>query len=71
MERCAPVLLHIAGAAERVAPAAEPWRTLRATLPRRHCVRSDALPHWSRFVLQTGYTPAGRGEHIEWLTRDE
>jgi hypothetical protein len=71
MERCAPVLLHIADAAERLAPESEPWRTLRATLPRRHRVRNDALPHWSRFVLQTGYTPAGRGEHIEWLMRDE
>jgi hypothetical protein len=71
MERCVPVLLHIADAAGRVASITEPWQTLRATLPRRHRVRLDALPHWSRFVIQTGYTPAGRGDHIEWLTRDE
>jgi hypothetical protein len=71
MERCEPVLLHIAGAAARVAPGQEPWASLRAHLASRRRVRTDALPHWSRFVLQTGYTPAGRGQHIEWLTRDE
>ena len=71
MERCEPVLLHVAGAAARVAPDLEPWAFLRVHLPTRHRVRTEALPHWSRFVLQTGYTPAGRGQHIEWLTRDE
>jgi len=71
MERCEPVLLHIAGAAARVAPDQQPWASLRAHLASRHRVRTDCLPHWSRFVLQTGYTPAGRGHHIEWLTRDE
>jgi hypothetical protein len=71
MERCVPVMLHIAAAAGRISPASEPWRTLREILPRRHHVRSEVLPHWSRFVLQTGYTPAGRGSHVEWLTRHE
>jgi hypothetical protein len=71
MERCEPVLLHIAGAAAQVAPDQEPWAALRAHLISRHHVRTDALPHWSRFVLQTGYTPAGRGHYIEWLNRDE
>jgi hypothetical protein len=71
MERCEPVLLHIAGAAARVAPEQEPWASLRGQVASRHRVRTDALPHWSRFVLQTGYTPEGRGQHIEWLTRDE
>src|SRR5229473_896593 len=51
------------GVARRVAPALEPWRTLRDKLPCRHRVRLDALPHWSRFVLQTGYTRTGRGQH--------
>ncbi len=71
MERCEPILLHIADAARRVAPALEPWRTLRDKLPCRHRVRLDALPHWSRFVLQTGYTRTGRGQHVTWLMRDE
>jgi hypothetical protein len=71
MERCEPILLHIAGAAAQVAPAQEPWASLRAQVVSRRRVRTDALPHWSRFVLQTGYTPNGRGNHIEWLTRNE
>jgi hypothetical protein len=71
MERCEPVLLYIAEAAGRVAPEQEPWASLRAQLASRRRVRTDCLPHWSRFVLQTGYTPEGRGHHVEWLTRDE
>jgi hypothetical protein len=71
MERCEPVLLHIAEAAARLAPGQEPWVSLRAGLESRRRLRTDALPHWSRFVLQTGYTPAGRGRHVEWLVRDE
>jgi hypothetical protein len=71
MERVEPVLLHIAAAAAQVAPNQEPWRSLRTQLTSRRPVRADALPHWSRFVSQTGYTPAGRGAHVEWLTRDE
>jgi hypothetical protein len=71
MERCEFVLLHIAGAAGRVAPEQEPWASLRAQLTSRRQLRTDALPHWSRFVSQTGYTPQGRGPHIEWLTRHE
>jgi hypothetical protein len=71
MERCEPVLLHIAEAAARVAPHQEPWAYVRAHLASRRHPRTDVLPHWSRFVLQTGFTPAGRGQHIEWLSRDE
>jgi len=71
MERVEPVLLHIAAAAERVDAALEPWATLRRLLHPRRTVRPDVLPHWSRFVSQTGYTPAGRGQHIEWLVRNE
>ncbi len=71
MERCEAVLLHIARAAGQVAPEQEPWAALRTELASRRQMRTDALPHWSRFGLQTGYTPAGRGQHIEWLTRNE
>jgi hypothetical protein len=71
MERCEPVLLHIAEAAGRLAPQQEPWASLRTHLSSRHSSRTRALPHWSRFALQTGFTPAGRGQHIEWITRDE
>lgn len=70
-ERCERVFLHIAQAAARVDSDREPWAYLRAQLVSRGDVPTDELPHWSRFVSQTGYTPAGRGQHIEWLTRDE
>jgi hypothetical protein len=70
MERVEPVLLHVATAAERVDSALEPWATLRRLLHPRRRVRTEALPHWTRFaVLQgltrTGYAPAA------WLQRDE
>jgi hypothetical protein len=69
MERVEPVLLYIAEAAARVAPDQEPWVELRARLPRRRKVRTDALPHWSRFVSQTGVTAFGGGPRIDWLCR--
>jgi hypothetical protein len=69
MERVEPILLHIAEAAARVAPAQEPWQTLRSTLPRRHKIKSDSLPHWSRFVSQTGVTGFGGAGRIDWLRR--
>jgi hypothetical protein len=69
MERVEPVLLHIAEAAARVAPAQEPWAWLRAHLPHRRKVRTDDLPHWSRFVSQTGVTDFGGGPRIDWLCR--
>ena len=64
-------MLHIAEVAQKYAPEQEPWATLRKQLSPRHVPRTDALPHWTRLVSQTGYTPAGRGQHIEWLMRDE
>jgi hypothetical protein len=69
MERCEPILLHIAQAPERVAPAQEPWAVLRADLSNRHRVRVEALPHWSRFVSQTGVTAFGGPPRIDWLCR--
>jgi hypothetical protein len=69
MERVEPVLMHIAEAAARVAPAQEPWATLRILLPRRHKIKSDPLPHWSRFVSQTGVTEFGGPPRIDWLRR--
>jgi len=69
MERVEPILLHIADAAERTTPAQEPWAWLRAHLSRRRKVRTEALPHWSRFVSQTGMTAFGGGPRIDWLCR--
>lgn len=69
MERVEPILLHIAEAAERVATDQEPWVWLRAHLPRRRKVRLEMLPHWSRFVSQSGVTAFGGGPRIDWLCR--
>lgn len=69
MERVEPILLHIAEAAARVAPVQQPWAWLRAHLPRRRKVRTDHLPHWTRFVSQTGVTGFGVGPRTDWLCR--
>jgi hypothetical protein len=71
LERCEPVLLHIAAACERFDVNGQPWAFLRARLPGRKVPSTDALPHWSRFVSMTGFTPAGRGLHSQWLERHE
>jgi hypothetical protein len=71
MERVEPALLHVAATAERFAPEAEPWAFLRRHLPQRLPSRPDVLPHWSRFVSQTGVTSFGGGPEIKWLRRHE
>jgi hypothetical protein len=71
MERVEPVLLHIAAIAARFAPGTEPWSYLLSHLPHRLSDRSDSLPHWSRFVSQTGVTPFEGGPDIKWLRRRE
>ncbi len=69
MERVEPVLLHIATVAARFAPEAHPWAYLREHLRQRKPTPPDALPHWSRFVSQTGMTPFRGGPDIKWLWR--
>jgi hypothetical protein len=71
MERADAVLNYIAERAEQVAPVEEPWASLRNSLKPRLKVNSDGLPHWSRFVLQTGMTGAHEGGNIVWLRRLE
>jgi hypothetical protein len=71
MERAESVLLHVAGVAARFAPEVHPWSYLLRHLPQRLPCRPDVLPHWSRFVSQTGVTSfAGSGD-IKWLRRHE
>lgn len=70
MERVEPVLLHIAEAAGRVAAAQELWAWLRGHLSRRRKVPSERLPHWSRFVSQSGVTAFGGPPRIDWLCRE-
>ena len=69
MERVEPVLLHIASIAARFAPGAQPWAFLLSRLPQRLSPPPNALPHWSRFVSQTGVTAFGGGPEIKWLWR--
>jgi len=71
MERVEPVLLHIATLAARFEPGAQPWSYLLRHLPQRLSCPPDALPHWSRFVSQTGVTSFAGGPEIKWLRRRE
>jgi len=70
MERVEPVLLHIAAACERVDESSEPWATLRSQLHPRRTVRTDALPHWTRFAILPGLTRNGYAP-TQWLKRRE
>ena len=69
MERVEPVLLYVATVAGRFAPEAQPWAYLRQRLPQRVVCPPDALPHWSRFVSQTGVAAPGHGPDTKWLRR--
>ncbi len=69
-ERCEPVLLHIAEVVKKYAPEQEPWAFLRKHLLPRRVPRTDALPHWSRLVSDTGITREGP-PRTDWLCRDE
>jgi hypothetical protein len=71
MERVEPVLLHIATLAARFDPGSQPWSYLLRHLPQRLSCPPDALPHWSRFVSQTGVTSFAAGPDIKWLRRRE
>ncbi len=69
-ERCEPVLLNIAGVAQKYAPELEPWATLRNQLHPRHVPRTEALPHWTRLVSHSGMTREGP-PRTDWLCRNE
>jgi hypothetical protein len=71
MERVEPVMLHIATIAARFAPEKQPWSYLLRHLPHRLSCPPDILPHWSRFVCQTGVTSFAGGPDIQWLWRRE
>lgn len=70
MERVEPVLLHISAACARVDETREPWATLRRLLHPRRRVRTDALPHWTRFAILPGLTRDGYAPP-QWLARHE
>lgn len=70
-ERVEPVLCHVADVANRFAPQLEPWAYVRRHLASRLRPPPSVLPHWSRFVNQTGVTPFNGGPRIDWLCRRE
>lgn len=70
MERVEPVFLHIAAAAHQVDAWLEPWAALRRLLHSRRHVRTDALPHWTRFAILPGLTRDGYAPP-QWLKRRE
>jgi hypothetical protein len=70
-ERVEPVLCHVAEVAFRYAPQLEPWAHVRRHLVSRLRPPHTVLPHWSRFVSQTGVTPSNGGPQIDWLCRRE
>jgi hypothetical protein len=61
MERCVPILRHIAEAGLRE-DAEDPlfWRSLLELLPQAPPVEEGRLPHPSRFLSQPGWTPPSR-----------
>jgi hypothetical protein len=71
MERVEPVLFYIASVAARFAAEMQPWLYVLQHLPQRLPCPPDALPHWSRFVSQTGVTAFLGGPDIKWLQRRE
>jgi hypothetical protein len=50
------------------APNREFWSKLLKLLGEQHPVTDGILPHWSRFVSQTGVTRSGGGS-VQWLHR--
>lgn len=70
MERVEPVLLHIAAASERAGGLAEPWATLRRQLHPRRTIRTEMLPHWTRFAILPGLTRDSYAAP-QWLKRRE
>jgi hypothetical protein len=70
MERVEPVLLHIAAAAKRVDALSEPWASLRQQLHSRRTIRTEMLPHWTRFAILPGLTRNGYAPP-HWLKRRE
>ncbi|HXI68898.1 MAG TPA: hypothetical protein VNN22_00925 [Verrucomicrobiae bacterium] len=71
MERVEPILLHIAAACERAGEISEPWATIKKQLHPRRAVRTDALPHWTRFAILPGLTRNGSYAPPQWLERRE
>jgi hypothetical protein len=66
MERCVVTLRYVADAGLRFEPENSFWEMLLASLPKAHAPKPGVLPHPTRFVAMTGYTPRGRESLTEW-----
>ena len=67
MERCCAVVRYIAEQALRVEPESEYWQHLRQACPWKS-IPEGVLPHWSRFVIQSGKIGPGRcSQPVRWL----
>lgn len=65
-ERSEAIVRHIAECGHDVEPDNPFWSELLDRLPARSVV-SDALPHPSRFVAMTGFTPSGVDNVRQWI----
>lgn len=66
MERCVPVVRHVAEAGRRYEPTNPFWPELLAALPPSRPPKAGVLPHPSRFVAMTGFTRNGAEFVAEW-----
>lgn len=67
MERCEPVVRHVAEAGRQFEPDNDFWTQLLAALPASAPVKSGVLPHPTRFGAMTGLTQRGRETVTEWI----
>ena len=67
MERCEPIVRHIAECAAQVEPLHPLWQTLLKNLPAQPALRPDALPHPTRFVAMSGLDRSGRNLRAQWV----
>ena len=67
MERCAPIVKHIAQCGSIVEPANPLWSALADQLPDSPPLKPDVLPHLSRFVAMSGISRHGKQQSMQWI----
>lgn len=66
-ERSELPVRYVAEAGQRYESANPFWRELLQRLPGTTVIKPGLLPHPTRFVAMTGFTPRGRELVVEWL----
>jgi hypothetical protein len=66
-ERAVPVLRYVAESGRRYEPENPFWNRLLSLLPATPPIKPGVMPHPTRFVAMTGFTPRGREFVTEWL----